>query len=169
MPAYAVAFGVFLPDSPMDHRTPEEQLMAAFEEHSDALFRHCYLRILDRASGRAMLEECFKRTWAYLQNGQNIHDIRGFLYRVANGLIMEYRKGRLDFERAAHEAVPEDEQRFVEALEYLPEQERDVLVMRYIDKLDTPDIAVLIRVPADVVSERLAAGQIHLHSLSFHV
>ena len=50
----------------------EREFLAAYDEHADALFRHCLLRVRDREAAKDVVQEAFSRTWLYLSEGKNI-------------------------------------------------------------------------------------------------
>lgn len=67
----------------------ERDFLAAYDEHSDALFRHVLIRVRDREVAKDIVQEAFSRTWLYLSEGKKIDYMRAFLYRVANNLIVD--------------------------------------------------------------------------------
>src|SRR5437763_398183 len=67
----------------------EAEFLAAFDEHSDALFRHCFVRVRDREAAKDIVQETFTKTWDYLAKGKKVDHLRAFLYRVANNLIVD--------------------------------------------------------------------------------
>ena len=71
----------------------EECFLAAFEEYSDALFRHASLRVSDRERSVDLVHDTFTTVWGYVRGGHEIEQFRPFLYKVLNNLIIdEYRK-----------------------------------------------------------------------------
>ena len=79
-------------DKPRSKRWAEnldKEFLAAYDEYSDALFRHCMIRVRDRDVAKDIVQETFSRTWLYLSEGKKVEYIRAFLYRVANNLIVD--------------------------------------------------------------------------------
>src|SRR3989338_6887941 len=71
----------------------EQQFMKAYDELSDAIFRHCYFRIGDRERAKDLMQDTFTKSWQYINQGTQVSNLRAFLYKVANNLIIdEYRK-----------------------------------------------------------------------------
>src|SRR3990167_2086258 len=65
----------------------------AYERYSDELFRHCSLRLSDRERALELTQECFLKTWPYIERGEKGEELRAFLYRTLNNLIIdEYRR-----------------------------------------------------------------------------
>ena len=152
----------------------------AFEDYSDALFRHCFFRIGDRERSLELVQESFTKTWNYVARGKTIDDFKPFLYRVLNNLIIdEYRKKKttsldefLEREDASEGDIPDlhstgemeqaemrfDGTRLLKALKTLPEKYREVVTMRYMDGFSPREIAELIGENENVVSVRIHRG-----------
>jgi RNA polymerase sigma factor (sigma-70 family) len=151
----------------------ETEFLAAHEEHSDALFRHCLLRVRDREVAKDIVQEAFSRTWLYMSQGKKIDYIRAFLYRVANNLIVDGSRRKKstsldsmmdeDGFEPADESIraPIDTPALKEALKLLDaldESYRTVITMRYMDELTPKEIARALGVSENVVSVRIHRG-----------
>jgi len=140
----------------MDDR--EQQFTDAYESYSEAIFRHCYYRVFDREKAKDFVQEAFCRTWKYITEGNEIENIRAFLYRIANNIIIdESRKKKsvsLDsiMEKGFSPKVDfrqKDENYFtakevIKVIKSLDEKYRDVITMKYIDGFSTKEIASII-------------------------
>jgi len=157
----------------------EKAFLEAFDQHADALYRHCYFRVSDPETARDIVSETFTKTWDYLVKGNTIENMRPFLYRTLNHLIIdEYRRKSaesLDALLDEHE-VPEsafeelvegsrddiefalDARQVHELVRSMPAQYRDVVVMRYFDGLPPAEIAELTQQPVNTVSVRIHRG-----------
>ncbi len=159
----------------------EKAFLKAYRKHADAIFRHCFFRVFSRERAQELLQETFMRTWKYLVAGNEIQNLRAFLYRVANNLIVsESRKKKeesLDalaeqgFDLPDADAVlaiyTEIERNCLhELIQELDPQYRQVIVMRYIDGLPPREIAVVLGESANVVSVRINRGVQKLRLLS---
>jgi RNA polymerase sigma-70 factor (ECF subfamily) len=157
----------------------ETRFLAAFEEYSDALFRHASMRISDREKSIDVVHDTFTKVWTYVRNGHEVDNYRPFLYKVLNNLIIdEYRKQKeasLDalFEKEGIDegTFPELSENKVEALaatidgkqafeliSLLPDVYREVLIMRFVDGLGPREISELIEETENVVSVRIHRG-----------
>ena len=166
----------------------EQSLREAFERHADELFRHAALRLPDRDRALELTQECFLKTWQYVNRGEEVREMRPFLFRTLRNLIIdEYRKAKSysldemmeDDEGGIIESVlPRDETNTLEAaldrfdgaealktIRDLPELYREVITMRYADDLGISEIATLIGESENVVSVRLHRGLKKLRSL----
>jgi len=151
----------------------EQEFLAAYEEHADAIFRHCLVRVRDRDAAYDLAQETFSRAWIYLSEGKKIDYMRAFLYRVANNLIVDgarkKKSASLDammdddgFEPADENFKdPSDIQATREALEMLKSLDeiyRTAITMRYIDEMSPREIAAALGVSENVVSVRIHRG-----------
>ena len=157
----------------------EERFLQAFEEYSDALFRHASLRISDRERAVDVVHDTYTKVWAYVRQGYEIEQFRPFLYKVLNNLIIdEYRKKRessLDalfetdgvdegtFDELSEDTVEklaatiDGRQAFAELTE-LPDEYREVIILRFVDELGPKEISELIEESENVVSVRIHRG-----------
>jgi RNA polymerase sigma-70 factor (ECF subfamily) len=149
-----------------------DRFMRAYDEYGDALFRHCYFRVYDREKAKDLMQECFTRTWECIVKGQDIKNVRAFLYRVANNLIIDNSRKKTaasldDLMDQGIEPEPVHDKRPLVAAEFagvaaaldkVDERYRDVIVMRYIDGLTPGEIAEVLGETENAVSVRLHRG-----------
>ena len=157
----------------------EERFLNAFEEFSDALFRHATLRISDREKAVDLVHDTYTKVWTYVRSGHEIEQFRPFLYKVLNNLIIdEYRKRKeasldalmeiegvdegsfdeLSESTAESLAATIDGRKAFEVLETLPDVYREVVILRFVDGLGPKEISTLIEETENVVSVRIHRG-----------
>lgn len=157
----------------------EERFLKAFEEYSDALFRHATLRISDREKAIDLVHDTYTKVWSYVRNGHEVDQFRPFLYKVLNNLIIdEYRRVKETSLDALFEIEGVDEGTFdelsentteslaatidgkkaFEIIEELSDTYREVLILRFVDGLGPKEISELIEESENVVSVRLFRG-----------
>lgn len=157
----------------------EERFLKAFEEYSDALFRHAFLRISDRERAVDVVHDTFTKVWTYVRNGHEIDQFRPFLYKVLNNLIIdEYRKAKeasLDalmeidgidegtFDELSENTVESlaatlDGKKAFEMLEEMPDTYKEVIILKFVDGLGPKEIAALLEESENVVSVRIHRG-----------
>ncbi len=157
----------------------EDRFLKAFEDYSDALFRHASIRVSDRERAIDIVHDTFTKVWSYARAGHQIDSYRSFLYKVLNNLIIdEYRKRKevsldalLSVEGVDEGSFPELSENTVEALAAtidgrkafellaeLPDVYREVIIMRFVDELGPREISDLIEESENVVSVRLHRG-----------
>lgn len=153
-------------------RTAEEQFLKAYDELADPVFRHCYFRVSDREKAKDLMQEAFTKTWIHICNGGKIENIRAFVYKVANNLIIDhYRKKKDDsldtlqadgfdpgFDDREKLFSSLDAKEALAAIQKLDELYREAVMMRYIDELSPKEIAGVLGVTENVVSVRIHRG-----------
>jgi RNA polymerase sigma-70 factor (ECF subfamily) len=161
-------------------RDHSKELADAHTKYSDELFRHCSIRLSDRERALEITQETFVRAWQYMQRGEEIRELRPFLYRILRNLIIdEYRKVKStsleamvdDESEGVEHLLPPDESNTLEAaidrfdgiralerLKELPDTYREVLLLRYVDGLSPSEIAKEIGETENAVSVRIHRG-----------
>lgn len=163
-------------DTAGDH---EARFLKAFDDFNDALFRHAYLRVSNREKAVDLVHDTFTKVWTYLRNGYEIDNFRPFLYKVLNNLIIdEYRRRKeasldamLEIEGVDEGSFDElsestaealaatiDGRKAFELLEEMPDQYKEVIILRFVDQLGPREISVLIEETENVVSVRIHRG-----------
>jgi len=143
---------------------------SAYEEFADAIFRHCYFRVSDREKAKDIMQEVFVRTWNYVVEGNEINELKSFLYRTAHNLIIdEYRARKND---ASLEDLREkgfdseednrgklyasiDAKEILSLLGELDDKHREVIIMRYIDDLGPKEISEITGESQNTISVRI--------------
>ncbi len=158
-----------------------KEFEAAFEAYNDELFRHASMRIKDRDRALELTQECFLKVWDYAQKGEEIRELRPFLYRTLRHLIIdEYRRKKTVSLEAMTEAnedpnvealLPPDEsntleaaierfdgKRALQALADLPEPYREAISLRYVEGLSPREIGDIVGESENAVSVRIHRG-----------
>lgn len=166
----------------------EQRFKEAFEAYADELFRHAVLRLSNRERAHEITQECFLKTWQYVSRGEEVREMRPFLYRTLRNLIIdEYRKTKsysldemLEGDDGAHmetsllaDEANEMEQamdrfdgsRAVEVLKVLPEPYREAIVLRYVESLSIAEVAERMGESENVTSVRIHRGLKKLKAL----
>lgn len=156
-----------------------QEFIEAYNSYSDAIFRHIYFRIYNRDAAKDLMQDVFVRTWDYLLKGKEVQNIKAFLYKVANNIIIdEYRKKKeisLDgLQKNGFDVESLDQGKILEEVENnnvfrlvrkLEQHHREIIVMRYIDDLSIKEIAEIIGQSENVVSVRINRGVKELKKL----
>lgn len=164
----------------------KERFEKAYRELSEQIFRYCYFKLSDRERAKEIAQDSFMRTWDYLVNGNEIKNMRAFVYKVANNLIVnEYeRKKRASsleamYEEAGFEpsTASEDEEalrnridgeRLLQKLKELEPDYRDVIFLRYVDEFSVKEIAELTGDTENNISVRIHRGLKKLKKIYDH-
>ena len=147
-----------------------DSFIKSYDEYADALFRFAYFRIRERELAKDLVQESYIRTWNYIASGKEIENLRAFLYRTLRNIIVDetrkkktvsldamqnegfdpsdnFRKAELEFRL--------DSKNIVDRLTLLPEDDREIIIMRYINELGPKEIAEILDESENVVSVRI--------------
>lgn len=152
----------------MDNQKLKEEYLTLYDELSDPLFRHCYFRVSNRDVARDMVQDTFIKTWQYIAQGKDIGNLKAFLYKVANNLIIDYyRKKKSDsldvLEEEGMVFRTEDDNLFstaeasvvLKALQSLEDKHREIIVMRFLNEMSPREIGEILGQSENAVSVRL--------------
>lgn len=154
--------------------------MKAYDAHSDAIFRHCFFRVYDREKAREMMQDVFMKTWEYIVQGKKIDNLRAFLYRVANNMVIDWSRKKKEtsldammdegFEPVGlgvkQTTLAAEAGQMIDLLDQLDEKYRDAVRMRYLDELSPKEIAHVLGETENVVSVRIHRGLAQLRAIA---
>ncbi len=157
--------------SPRISNDAKDQFLTAYDEYHDAIYRHCFFRVFSQTRAEELVQETFMRSWQYLMQGNKVDNIRAFLYRVANNLIIdESRKKKEESLEVLMEKSPAHEPSYeggrniekkvlynqiVEGMDDLPADYKEILTLRYVQDLDPKEIAERLDTNANNVSVKI--------------
>lgn len=164
----------------------EQAFLQAFDELADPLFRHCYFRLFDREKAKDAVQETFTRAWKAIAGGTQVKYLKAFLYQTAKRIIIdEQRKAKHRQHPSLDELVetgqepaytPTDDllrdveiARLFELAKQLPDDYREVLLLRYGEGLEPSDIAAINEETNTTVSVRLNRAVKKLRDLMTNV
>ncbi|MEY4723588.1 MAG: hypothetical protein RLZZ324_1101 [Candidatus Parcubacteria bacterium] len=149
-----------------------DEFLKAYDALSDAIFRHCYYRCFDREHAKELMQETFMKTWEKLAAGDEILNLKAFLYRVAGNLVIDASRkkkaasleamaevgfdptgsGATEIEHAAEAAAA------VRHLQRVDEKYRQAVSLRYIEGMTPGEIASITGETENAVSVRIHRG-----------
>ncbi|MDO8741967.1 MAG: RNA polymerase sigma factor [bacterium] len=154
------------------------ELLRAYDAHADAIFRHCYFKTGERELAQDMTQDVFLKAWSYMQQKHQILNMRAFLYRLADNLVIDwYRKRKatsLDtlvdagFEPADidHKVEEQAEASLALAkLRELGEDDQKLITWRFVEDLSPREIGDILDQSENVVSVRIHRALKKLKSL----
>ncbi len=148
----------------------KDEFAKAYDEYGDAIFRYCLYQTSNRELALDLTADTFTKTWEYLSRGKEVDNLRAFLYRVANNLVIDYRRKKKEsslenLQEQGFDIETEDENKMhedafegklaMEAVQKLDENYRDVLMMRYVDDLSIKEIAKILDEKENNISVRI--------------
>ncbi len=124
----------------------------------DRIYRYIFYQVRDKMTAEDLTEEIFVKAWKALGGYQrNSPTFTAWLYRIAHNHVVDYFRTRrqhqsLDEEMPVATDSPEQEveekimqQELAEAISYLPPQQRQVIILKFIEEMDNREIAQIMR------------------------
>ena len=124
----------------------------------DRIYRYVFYQVKDKMTAEDLTEEIFLKAWKAIgRYKQKKLAFSAWLYRIAHNYIIDYfrtRRQHLVLEEAtlAADSNPEQEaeekliqQELAEAISYLPPQQRQVIILKFIEGLDNREIAQIMQ------------------------
>ena len=125
------------------------------------------------------MQDVFMKTWEYLSNGKQVDNLRAFLYRVANNMVIDHSRKKKEtsldammdegFEPVGngirHTTLAAEVGQMLELLDRLDEKYREPVRMRYLEELTPKEIASVLGESENVVSVRIHRGIAQLRLL----
>jgi len=152
----------------------EEQFIDLYREYAPKLFKYCYFRVHSKEDAEDLAAKVFTKTWDYLVAGNQIDNMRAFMYRSAHNLIVDfYKTSKRDREISTDQfgedtidlldnaKFPDDidvrmEIKNVQThLQQLPDDYRDLIVLRYMQELEIDEIAAIMGMTKNNTSVKL--------------
>lgn len=157
----------------MNNKT-EKVFMESYEDFSDAIFRYALFQTSNHQVALDIAQDTFIKTWQYLQKGEDIENIKAFLYRVAKNLIIDYRRKKksysldemteygVDFETEKdlleEKELEFERQRVLKTIEDVDEKYREILILRYVEEMSIKEIGEVMDKSQNHVSVMIHRG-----------
>ena len=154
----------------MGRRISENEFIRAYDEHADGIFRFCAFQVRDRERAKELMQDAFTRTWVYIEAGNEIDNLKAFLYKTARNLSINesVRSKALSIEELQEQAGydPEDEDArtpedaaeaalLLSHLSALSSDAQELLTLRYMNGLPVKEIADIVGATPNAISVRI--------------
>lgn len=153
----------------MSPKKLEKQFTAGFDEYNDAIYRHCYFRVFDKDLAQELTQETYMKTWRYMSRGNEVTNMRAFLYRTATNLVIDHsrkkKEASLDTmqEKGFEPSMEMEEElnlkidleKLIELTKQMNDTSREVFLLRYVDEFSPKEIAEMLGETANVISVRI--------------
>lgn len=140
----------------------EQAFGKIYDKYIDEIFRFILMRVSNKEEAQDLTSEVFLKTWQYVsaQNKQ-IDNVRALLYRVGRNLVIDYYRtsGRevqafdeKEFEKIVDNTVDleqsiskkSDLQIVFSSLNKLSDEDKELIIMRYVQDLSVAEIAKVL-------------------------
>ena len=154
----------------------EKQFIEVYREYAPQIYKYCYFRVNSKEDAEDLASKVFMKTWDYLVKGQDVDNMRAFLYRIAHNSVVDFYK--MNSQKKEHEMsiqnfdgetmdIP-DEANIQASLEtktmvgdirkslgLLSDDYQEIITMRYINDLSIAEIAEATGMTENNVSVKL--------------
>ena len=152
----------------------EEAFGKIYDKYVDEIFRFALMRLNTKEEAQDIASEAFLKAWQYITlSEKRVDNIRALLYRIARNLIIDNYRSRgkevqafdqkqfeelVDLSFNLEESVlkKDDIREVFSVLDDLPEESRDLVMMRYSQDLGISEIA-------DILGKNSGAIRVALH------
>ena len=156
----------------------EEAYLQLYDTEADSVYRRCYFKTSSKEVAEEITQEAFMRLWQYVRV-KEIEQPRALLFTIANNCIKDWYKKKKtpSFTQAGFEYEPEvpDEslsaskealrQELHDVIMELEEEDRELILLRFVEDVRTKDIAELFGVSENVISVRLHRAKKRMKTL----
>lgn len=141
-----------------------EAFAQIYDKYVEAIYRFVFFKVSSRQDAEDLTSQVFTRTLEYCLKKENrIKSLKAFLYRVARNLVTDFYRSKKRGEVPLNEEIKSDPEAAVmwqadkgieeriegildaekvgEALGFLKEEYKDVIIMHYIDELSVREIS----------------------------
>ncbi|RJR32284.1 RNA polymerase sigma factor [Candidatus Parcubacteria bacterium] len=151
------------------------EFIDAYDRHSEAIYRYSFFRVYSKSIAEEMVQETFIRVWKYMVKGNEIKKMRPFIYRICHNLIVDYhrrnaKQGKKEesldllmlgknFDTLSYDGIDALEKKIqvqetLKAIDRMPPQQKQLLLLRYVEGLSPKEIGEIV----DKDSKNVSAG-----------
>lgn len=147
------------------------------EEQYDKIYRYCYYKLHHREKAEDITQETFLHFFEKLSDYRYIGKTRNYLYTIAGNLCKDYYKKKREslleeqsreFQNSPRQSETEDILNKITieaALNNLPEELREVIILYYFQELKLAEIADTLQIGLPLVKYRIKQGKMRLEKM----
>ena len=150
-----------------------------YDIYIDDIYRFIFYKVGQREVAEDLTEDTFFKAWQKLDSfSQTKHPFSSWLYRIAKNTVIDYfRKERVNIEELQIDIADEkvdtkkhteqyfNQQHLQEALSKIPEKQREVVVLRYVNELSHKEISEVLDKSEVAVRSLLSRGMAKLKEI----
>ena len=128
-----------------------------FDKYGNKIYRFIYFRVKNQETAEDLASQTFLKIWEYILAGKKIREFQAFAYKIARNLVVDYYRSRdkeelplIYTEEEIEESIKVDpdtaiNQEILEKLlRTLPDEQREIIVLRYIEDLSIKAISKIV-------------------------
>lgn len=163
----------------MSRSYDENAFIALYNDHSDEIFRYCFIRLKDRNKSLDITQDVFIKLWnEYRKNPQKFFEktsIKAFIFRVTRNTLIDAtrKKQSIPFSSFMNEDSDSsiepvividtknkqeskyEAQELIEYLDLLDPHHKEILIYRYLNECSVSEIAEILNLSENATSVRI--------------
>lgn len=139
----------------------KESFGKLYKEYYKKIYRYCSFNCYDSLAAQDICQETFVKAWKSLKSfktDQENWSLQAFLFKIARNLIIDRSREKKDVSIEDHEEIEEmidlyadfDRQsnvsRVRQAISKLEEVERQIVVLRFFEEMDSKEVAKILNI-----------------------
>lgn len=146
----------------------ERKMVDAYDKHMDAIFRFCYFKTNNTEVSKDLMQQTFLKTWEYMKKGNDVENIRAFLYKIAGNLVIDWyrKKKEISLDELDEKGYDPSDLRInihkeveiewvIKKLDKLEPEEKELIIWRYREDLSPKEIAILRGEKVNAISVKI--------------
>lgn len=138
-----------------------------FDKYYDRVYGYCYRHVTHRETAQDLTQEVFLKVFKHMEAYQHYGKFENYLYVIAGNLCKDFYKKKkvLSLEgmeiQVNEEGFSDSESRIIikEALDKLPDLEREIILLRFYQEQKIKDIAKILGLKLSTAKYHLKKGQ----------
>lgn len=158
-----------------EQKRTEKEFLQLYDKTADGIFRYCLFRLFDRELAKEFTQEVFLRGWKELNDAnKTVKYPKALLYKIAGNMIIDYKRKKQEesletmqengfdaathsFEESVHTKI--EYQEIIENINKLPEEYKEVIILRYVHELNPKEIAEITGQTTNIISVNITRGK----------
>ena len=130
------------------------------EKYYSSIYQYCYLHTHNQEYAEDMVQETFERFFGALISGAEIKKTKSYLYSIAGNIIKNnYKKKKEMMTDQLPDIEDENPKNIERALEQLPEEIKEIVILFFFQGLKQKEIADLLNIKLSLVKYRVSKAK----------
>ena len=132
------------------------------EKYYSSIYQYCYLHTHNQEYAEDMVQETFERFFGALISGAEIQQTKSYLYSIAGNIIKKNYKKKKEIMTDRLPDIEDENPKNIEiridierALEQLPEEIKEIVILFFFQGLKQKEIADLLNIKLSLVKSRV--------------
>lgn len=156
----------------------EKQFVSLYDQYADAIFRFCFFKTGDREIAKDLTQDVFIKVFNHLTKDESVTNEKAFVYTIAKNVVIDFWRKKTSVHESElpegfMQSVPSNLRTdllaeytsFLSLLDKLQPEDREVILLRYIDDLSGKEMAEILGERENTVLVRISRATAKLRDL----